>query len=330
MDVAGGGEAEAAGELCAQVADDVPKEIAGHDDIELPGIADDLHRQRVDVEMTGIDLRVLRADFLEDTLPQVVGKVHSIGLVAHAHALQTVVPGVFEGVANNALDALAGINVFLDGDFVGGALLEESSDAHVEALAALPEDHQPDVFLGAVAQRCQPVVEQFDGPGVDVEVEFETKPQQDIGGVLIRRNARVPERAKKNSVEFIAQHFDGTDWEAYALAQKLVRAPVEFDEFHGPLSWRGNRPQRLHRLRRDFSADAVTRNHGDTSRGAAISQRDAGQALASSTAGFPAVRSTVWNETAEQVVAAVPPPRYSSIKAKFAPPALRSSSLEGV
>src|SRR6267142_4698785 len=137
--------------------------------------------------------------------------------------------------------------------------------------------------------------------------------------MLIRRNAGIPERAKENSVEFIAQHFDGADWETYALAQKLVRAPVEFDEFHGPLSWRGNRPQHLHRLRRDFSADAVTRNHGDTSRGAAISQRDAGQGLASSTAGLPAVRSTVWNETAEYLATAMPPSRYSSIKAQFAP-----------
>src|SRR5882724_8680664 len=150
MDVAGGGEAEAAGELCAKVADDVAEEIAGHDDIELPGIADDLHRQGIDVEMTGIDLRILRADLLEYTLPQVVGKVHSIGFVAHANALQAILAGVFEGIANDALDALAGINVFLDGNFVGGALLEESSDAHVEALAVLPEDHQPDVFLGAL------------------------------------------------------------------------------------------------------------------------------------------------------------------------------------
>src|SRR5882672_7478112 len=235
MDIAGRGEAQATGELRAQVADDVAKEIAGHDDIELPGVADDLHRQCIDIEMPRVDLREFQADLLEDPLPQVVGKVQGIGFVAHAHALQAVPPGVFEGVANDTLDAFAGIDIFLDGDLFGGALLEESAHAHVEALGVLPEDHQPDVFLGAVAQRCQPVVEQFDGPGVDVEVEFETKPQQDIGGVLIRRNARIPERAKENGVEFVAQYFDGTDWEAYALAQKLVRAPVEFDEFHGPL-----------------------------------------------------------------------------------------------
>jgi hypothetical protein len=78
-------------------------------------------------------------------------------------------------------------------------------------------------------------MEQFDGPGVNVEIQFEAQPQQDIRGVLIRGNAGITKGAKKNSVEFIAQHFDGTDWEAYALAQKLVRAPVEFDEFHGPL-----------------------------------------------------------------------------------------------
>src|SRR6266850_3556629 len=108
--------------------------------------------------------------------------------------------------------------------------------------------------------------------------------------MLIRGNAWITQGSKQDGVKLVAQHFDGADWEAYALPQKLVRAPVEFDEFHAPLGWRGDRPQHLHRLRRDLFADAVAGNHSDARSGAAISQRDAGQGLASSTAGLPAVR----------------------------------------
>jgi len=53
-----------------------------------------------------------------------VGKVHGIGFVAHAHALQAVPPDVFEGVANDALDAFAGVHVLLDGDLVAVPFLK--------------------------------------------------------------------------------------------------------------------------------------------------------------------------------------------------------------
>jgi len=43
------------GKLCAQVADDIPEKIAGDDDVELTRVADNLHRQRVDIQMAGID-----------------------------------------------------------------------------------------------------------------------------------------------------------------------------------------------------------------------------------------------------------------------------------
>src|SRR5579885_1170783 len=48
VDVAGGGEAEAAGELRGEVANDVAEEIVGDDDVELAGLADELHGQCVD------------------------------------------------------------------------------------------------------------------------------------------------------------------------------------------------------------------------------------------------------------------------------------------
>src|SRR2546429_3677811 len=40
---------------------------------------------------------------------------HVVGLVAHAQALPTVLPGVLERVANDALHALSGVDVLLKG-----------------------------------------------------------------------------------------------------------------------------------------------------------------------------------------------------------------------
>ncbi len=160
--------------------------------------------------MTGINVRVFLADFLEDPLPEVVRKSHGIGFVAHADALQAVPAGVFESVADDALDAFAGVHVLLNGNFVRRAFLEEPANSDVEALSVLAKDHQANVFFGPVAQRSEPVVEEFDGSGVDIEIELEAKTQQDVGGMLIRRHARVAERAKQNSVKLVAQHLDRT------------------------------------------------------------------------------------------------------------------------
>ena len=58
--------------------------------------------------------------------------------------------GVVEGVADDAVDALVGVDVFLDGDFVGSSLLEETADADVEAFGVFAEDHEIEVGTLAV------------------------------------------------------------------------------------------------------------------------------------------------------------------------------------
>ena len=173
---------------------------------------------------------IFLANFLEDALPEVVSEGHGVGFVAHADALQAVLPGVVEGVANDALDAFAGVDVFLDGDLVGSALLEEAADADVEPLGVLAKDDQADVAFGAVAKRGQTIVEQFHRPGVDVEIELEAQAQQNVGGVLIDGHARVAQRAEEDGVEFIAKHFDGAGGQRDAFPEVLVGAPVELDE----------------------------------------------------------------------------------------------------
>src|SRR5216683_7119958 len=286
MNVSGRRQTQAAGELRAQIADDVAEKIAGDDDVELAWVADDLHRQRVDIQVARIDVRVFLADFLEDPLPEVVRKSHSVGLVAHADALVAVQASVFESVADNALDAFAGVHVLLNGDFVRRAFLEEPANSDVETLGVLAKDHQANVFFGPVAQRSEPVVEEFHWASVDVEIELEAQPQQNIGGMLIRWNAGIAQCPEENGVKLVAQHLDGARRQRNAFAQILVRAPIKLGKFQGPPGGRGHGFQHLDRLRSNLRPDAVAGYHRDSGRGSAVSQRNAGQSLASSTAGL--------------------------------------------
>ena len=63
MDVARGRHPETALERAADVGDDVAKEVVGDDDLELAGILHEQHRERVDVEMAGLDVRDTRRRF---------------------------------------------------------------------------------------------------------------------------------------------------------------------------------------------------------------------------------------------------------------------------
>src|ERR1700752_3057630 len=127
MNVPRGSKPQSSSELCSQIADDVAEEIASDDDVELTRVANYLHGERVDVKVSGIDLRVFLADLLEDPLPKIVRERQGVGFVAHADALQAIPAGIIEGVADDAFDAFSRIDVFLDSNFVGCSLLEESA-----------------------------------------------------------------------------------------------------------------------------------------------------------------------------------------------------------
>src|SRR5712672_529538 len=202
MDIAGGCESQAASQLRPKVTDNVAKKIAGDDDIELARIAHDFHGQGINIEVARFNFRIFLAYLLEDTLPEIVSKGHGVRFVTHAHALQLIPTGVVKGVADDALDALAGINVFLNGDFVWRVFLEEAADSDVKAFGILTKDREADVVGRAVAQRGQAIVKKFDRAGIHKEIEFKTQPEKNVRGVLVRRNAWIAECAEKDGVEF--------------------------------------------------------------------------------------------------------------------------------
>src|SRR5260370_30749427 len=129
-----------------------------------------------------------------------MGEGHRIGLVAHAHPLQLIAASVAKSVANDALDALAGIDVFLDGDFVGCVFLEEAANADIETFSVLAEDHEAHVVSGTVAKRRKPVVEKFDRASIHKEDELEAKSEKDLPGVLIGSAPRIPHTTANNPI----------------------------------------------------------------------------------------------------------------------------------
>src|SRR5215470_16908405 len=139
MDIPRGGQAKPAGELCTEVADNVPEQIAGHDDIELPRIANHLHRQGVYIKVARLDFGVLLPDFLEDALPQIVCKGHGVRLVTHAHSLQPFLPRVVEGMADDALHTFTGIDVLLNRNLVGSPLLKKAAHTDVKPFGVFAE-----------------------------------------------------------------------------------------------------------------------------------------------------------------------------------------------
>jgi len=272
MNVAGGGEAESTGELGGEVADDVAEKIVGDDDVELAGVADEFHGEGVDEQVAGIDFGIFGADGFENALPKVTGEGHGVGFVGHAQAFESVGTGVVEGVADDALDASAGVDVFLDGDFVGGALFEEAAGADVDAFGVFAEDHEVDVFGGAIAEGSEAIMKEFGGASVDVEVEFEAEAEENVGGVLIGRDAGIAEGAEEDGVEFVAQEFDGAFGKRDFFAEIFVGAPIEFDELERAIAFGYGGFDDLDGDGSDFLADAVAGDDGDAGFGSAVAE----------------------------------------------------------
>jgi len=122
-------------------------------------------------------------------LPEVSGEGHGVRFVGHAETqrlvrgtsrLETggavgVGAGEVKGEAEDALDALARVEVLLSGDFVGSSLLEEAARADVDAFGVFSKDDETNVVESALFERRKALVEKFAGTGVDEEVELEAQ-----------------------------------------------------------------------------------------------------------------------------------------------------------
>src|SRR6266852_7633382 len=214
MDVSAGGHAQPALKAGGEVGDDVAEHVVGYDYVERPRVADQGGAERVHVHVLRLDLRIfggdLFADLFKRPLPQSSGVGHGVGLVAHQDAAARgavcflVVQAVFKGVADYPAHALAGIDVFLDSNFVVSSLPGDAATVHVNAFGVFADDDEIQVLRFDSLERAKGRVEQPHWADVRVQVHLEAHAQQNLFGVNIRRDAGIAESSREDGVEVAA------------------------------------------------------------------------------------------------------------------------------
>ena len=170
VDVARGRQAQRAHQRAADVGQDVPEQVAGDDHVQLLRVEHEARRQRVHVLVLDADLGVLLAHQRDDLVPEHHGVVEGVRLGAGDELLLALHRQV-EGVADDALGALAGEERGLGHDLIGGARADPAADAAVLALGVLADRDEVDVRGGPIAQRARDARQQLGRPQVDVQVE---------------------------------------------------------------------------------------------------------------------------------------------------------------
>ena len=94
---------------------------------------------------------------------------------------------ILESIADDPLHALARIDVFLDGDFVGGAFFEDAAGITIDAFGVFADDDEIDVFRLDAFQRAERGIQQAHRAHVRVQVHLEAHAQQDFFRVDVGR-----------------------------------------------------------------------------------------------------------------------------------------------
>src|SRR4029079_7341266 len=147
VQVAAGGQPDAAGHGRGQVGQDVAEQVVGDDHVEPGRVLHQEDGRGVDVQVVGADLRVLGGHGGEDPLPEPAG-VHQHVVLVHQGHLVAAPGGALEGVPYDALDAVRGVDAHLGGDLGGGAGTDDAAVADVQALGAFADDDEVDLTLG--------------------------------------------------------------------------------------------------------------------------------------------------------------------------------------
>ena len=201
-------------------------------------------------------------ELAEDALPERVAVGHGVALVGHADLGQAARLRELEGVADDAVHAFVGVQLFLDRDLVLGAGLEPAADADIEPLGVLAKDDEVDVGRAAVLERAETLVEEAHRPVVDVEVELEARAEEDVARVAIVGHARIAQRADENRVE-PAQEIVAARRHRHAGLQVVVGAPRQVLEVEPPSEPLADRRQHFDGLGGDVLADAVAGDECD-------------------------------------------------------------------
>ena len=172
--------------------------------------------------------------------------------------------GVLKGEANDALHALARVDVLLRRDLVRRAHLEVAAHVHVHAFGVLADDGEVNVVGRRVLQRTERSVEQADRAHVGVKVHLEAHAQQDFLGMDVAGDAWIAEGTDEDGVEIARQHVEAVGGDGGAVDEIAVGAPVEDSE----LDSRAAGADYFQGVRNNFLADAISGNNCDAFVGA--------------------------------------------------------------
>src|SRR5260370_21014371 len=156
--------------------------------------------------MARLDLRKFAAHFRKNALPELVAEGERVRFIAHQHLAQLARVRVFKGVTNDALDAAARVDVFLDGDLFGIAAPELPPRAGVEPFGIPAKNDEANIVFAAVSQRRERTIEQLDWASVHVKIELGTQAEKNIGGRASPRHPRIAHGAEEHSVESAPDH----------------------------------------------------------------------------------------------------------------------------
>src|SRR5262249_45069723 len=123
IDVAAGGQADAAGNDGAQVGKNVAEEIAGHNHIKGFRLADQIHHGCVNQERLGLDIGKIAGNTFEDIVPQDHAPDEGVGL-GDGGDLFTAFAGSEEGGTHDPFAAAASVDRRLHGNVLAGAFVQ--------------------------------------------------------------------------------------------------------------------------------------------------------------------------------------------------------------
>ncbi len=174
VEIARCGDAHATGDGCAQVGDDVAEHVGDDDGVVDFRLGHEVHAARVDVMVFAGDFGIVCfADFIERAKPCVATVGEDVGFVDERDEFAWPCFGNFESEANCALDAEACGNHFLGADFLRRVDARDATVAAIEVFGVFTDADEIDVVGGFAGQRRVDAGVQFDGPKVDVLIEFE-------------------------------------------------------------------------------------------------------------------------------------------------------------
>ena len=223
----------------------------------------ELRGQDVDVELIHLDLGEALPHLGHPLIPVGHGDGDSVGLGGRGQ-LAAAPLSLFEGEAQDPVDAGPGHHRLLDDGLAVGALEHLAADAGVLAFGVLADHQEVDVTGLAAAQRAGDPGQQLHRAQVDVLVEAAAELQQRVPqGDVVRDDVGPAHCAEVDRVE-AAQHLEPVLGQHPAvLGPVLGGGEVELLGLQTEPEALGRPAQDLQAFRHHLSADPVSCDHGD-------------------------------------------------------------------